>query len=124
MDMKNLLTTIFFNIFSKFVIRAVYTQHPLSFSPCTFPSPLYQPIQFRSYCNLMPHLPFICDLHQQLSDSGSVVILEAFEKFKSLLIKNDSSLTLGILVGKMIFVKFDHLFSIMFNKLKDKIFDK
>uniref|UniRef100_A0A8R1TRQ9 Uncharacterized protein n=1 Tax=Onchocerca volvulus TaxID=6282 RepID=A0A8R1TRQ9_ONCVO len=101
MDMKNLLTTAFY-IFSKFVIRAAHTPHTPNFSPCTFPSPLYQPLQFRSYCNLMPHLPFICDLHQQLSDSGSTVILEAFEKFKSVLVRNDSSLALGILVVRQL----------------------
>ncbi|VDK84241.1 unnamed protein product [Onchocerca ochengi] len=99
--MKNLLTTAFY-IFSKFVIRAAHTPHTPNFSPCTFPSPLYQPLQFRSYCNLMPHLPFICDLHQQLSDSGSTVILEAFEKFKSVLVRNDSSLALGILVVRQL----------------------
>ncbi|KAM3728555.1 Outer membrane protein assembly factor BamE [Dirofilaria immitis] len=89
-------------MFSKFLVRAVQTSHLPFFSPCTFPSPLYEPIQFRLYCNLMPHLPFICDLHQQLSDSGSTVILEAFEKLKPLLVRNDSSLSLGILVVRQL----------------------
>uniref|UniRef100_A0A915Q094 Uncharacterized protein n=1 Tax=Setaria digitata TaxID=48799 RepID=A0A915Q094_9BILA len=75
--------------------------YPPLFSPCTFPSPLYEPLQFRSYCNLMPHLPFICDLHQQLSDSGSTVILEAFEKLKPVLVRNDS-LSLGILIVRQL----------------------
>ncbi|VDK82503.1 unnamed protein product [Litomosoides sigmodontis] len=62
------------------MVMEVETLNPLFFSPCTFPSPLHEPLQFRSYCNLMPHLPFICDLHQQLSHSSSAVILETFEK--------------------------------------------
>ncbi|VDO31768.1 unnamed protein product [Brugia timori] len=95
--MENLLTAVFY-VFSKFVVRTAQTPNLLFFSPCTFPSPLYEPLQFRSHCNLMPHLPFICDLHQQLSDSGSTVILEAFEKLKSVLVRNDSSLSLGILI--------------------------
>uniref|UniRef100_A0A1I8EDG6 Uncharacterized protein n=1 Tax=Wuchereria bancrofti TaxID=6293 RepID=A0A1I8EDG6_WUCBA len=37
---------------------------------------------FRSHCNLMLHLPFICDLHQQLSDSGST-----FDKLFSCLVQ-------------------------------------
>uniref|UniRef100_A0A0R3RWK7 UPF0481 protein At3g47200-like n=1 Tax=Elaeophora elaphi TaxID=1147741 RepID=A0A0R3RWK7_9BILA len=90
-------------MFNKFVAKTVQTSNPLFFSPCTFPSPLYEPLQFRLHCNLMPHLPFICDLHQQLSDSGSTVILEAFEKLRSVLVRNDSSLSLGILVGETIF---------------------
>ncbi|EJW88206.1 hypothetical protein WUBG_00877 [Wuchereria bancrofti] len=102
--MENLLTAVFY-VFSKFVVRTAQTSNLLFFSPCTFPSPLYEPLQFRSHCNLMPHLPFICDLHQQLSDSGSTVILDAFEKLKSVLVRNDSSLSLGILIGE-IFLQF------------------
>uniref|UniRef100_A0A1I7VFK2 Cyclin N-terminal domain-containing protein n=1 Tax=Loa loa TaxID=7209 RepID=A0A1I7VFK2_LOALO len=50
----------------------------------------------------MPHLPFICDLHQQLGDSASTVILEAFEKLRSVLVRNDSSFALGILVVRQL----------------------
>ncbi|KAL3989563.1 hypothetical protein ACH3XW_28185 [Acanthocheilonema viteae] len=85
------------------MVRArIQEPNTLFFSPCTFPSPLYEPLQFRSHCNLMPHLPFICDLHQQLSNSGSTVILEAFEKLRSVLVRNDSSHSLGILIVRQL----------------------
>uniref|UniRef100_A0AAF5Q7R4 Uncharacterized protein n=1 Tax=Wuchereria bancrofti TaxID=6293 RepID=A0AAF5Q7R4_WUCBA len=78
-QMGNLLTAVFY-VFSKFVVRTTQTPNLLFFSPCTFPS-------FRSHCNLMLHLPFICDLHQQLSDS--------------VLVRNDSSFSLGILIVQL-----------------------
>uniref|UniRef100_A0A914R220 Uncharacterized protein n=1 Tax=Parascaris equorum TaxID=6256 RepID=A0A914R220_PAREQ len=37
-------------------------------------------INFHSFCTVFPRLPFLCDLHQQLSHSGSAAITHAFNK--------------------------------------------
>ncbi|VDN30169.1 unnamed protein product [Gongylonema pulchrum] len=83
------------------MVRAVQTPYQPFFSPCTFPTPAHQPLQFRSYCNLISRLPFICDLHQQLSNSGATIIFEAFEKLKPIFLKNNS-FSLGILIVRQL----------------------
>ncbi|VDN06506.1 unnamed protein product [Thelazia callipaeda] len=98
--MQYILASVFC-ILSKVMVKAVQTSYPPFFSPCTFPSPIHQPVQFRSYCNLMLRLPFICDLHQQISSSGSTTILETFEKLKPIFVKNNS-FSLGILVVRQL----------------------
>uniref|UniRef100_A0A1I7YQJ9 Genome assembly, chromosome: II n=1 Tax=Steinernema glaseri TaxID=37863 RepID=A0A1I7YQJ9_9BILA len=73
--------------------------HAPYFTPCTFPSPLYFPEAYKASCTLFPNLPFICDLHQQLSQSGSSVVLDAFLRHRDLFFVNNSY-TLGVVLVK------------------------
>jgi len=71
------------------------------FSPCTFPTPVHQPLQFRSVCTIFPRVPFLCDLHQLLSHSGSAEIHRAFHKHRKQFTPstgNESLPSLGIIL--------------------------
>ncbi|KAK0404122.1 hypothetical protein QR680_017300 [Steinernema hermaphroditum] len=72
---------------------------PPYFTPCTFPSPLYYSEAYKAACTLFSNLPFICDLHQQLSQSGSSVVFDAFHRHRDLFFANNSY-SLGIVLVK------------------------
>ncbi|KHN73523.1 hypothetical protein Tcan_11721 [Toxocara canis] len=83
------------------VVLGTQTPYPPFFTPCTFPSPIHQPIQFHSLCTVFPRVPFLCDLHQQLSHSGSAAITHAFNKHKAVFSTN-SSISLGIVIVRQL----------------------
>uniref|UniRef100_A0A9J2PZC2 Uncharacterized protein n=1 Tax=Ascaris lumbricoides TaxID=6252 RepID=A0A9J2PZC2_ASCLU len=56
---------------------------------------------FHSFCTVFPRLPFLCDLHQQLSHSGSAAITHAFNKHKATFYTN-TSISLGIVIVRQL----------------------
>ncbi|ETN69050.1 hypothetical protein NECAME_01160 [Necator americanus] len=70
---------------------------PPIFTPCTFPSPVYDQHEHRMTCTTISRLPFICDLHHQLSYANLAGIELAYERYKPYFYQNNRT-TLAVLI--------------------------
>ena len=72
------------------------------FTPCTFPTPLHQPSMYRTFCDrFYTQLPFLCDLHQQISHSGSDEILKVFNKNRAWFTANSTTTIAVVVVNQL-----------------------
>ncbi|CEF68849.1 Hypothetical protein SRAE_2000350400 [Strongyloides ratti] len=86
--------------------------YPPNYSPCQFPTPEKSKREYYSQCVISQQLPFICDLHRQLSHSSVIEISEMYEKHEKVFVKkslNDNrniSTSLAIVIVKQLLAPF------------------
>ncbi|CAJ0959201.1 unnamed protein product, partial [Mesorhabditis belari] len=72
-----------------------------SFTPCTFPTPLQHPLLFRHYCERLPTLPFVCDLHDSLAGLQLKGAEDAAQKYHDSLYQGNQS-TVAVIIARNI----------------------
>uniref|UniRef100_A0A0N4ZE40 Uncharacterized protein n=1 Tax=Parastrongyloides trichosuri TaxID=131310 RepID=A0A0N4ZE40_PARTI len=92
----------------KFIPKISSTLHPPFYPPCKFPTPEKSKTEYFTQCVVSPQIPYICDLHKQISHSSVSEINDAYLKHENVFKKylsNDnktSIISLGIIIVKQL----------------------
>uniref|UniRef100_A0A0K0FYK9 UPF0481 protein At3g47200-like n=1 Tax=Strongyloides venezuelensis TaxID=75913 RepID=A0A0K0FYK9_STRVS len=92
----------------KYISPILTSIHPPYYSPCQFPTPEKNKAEYYSQCVISSQIPYICDLHKQISYSSFNEISETYGKHEKVFNKISSydnktiSTSLAIIIVKQL----------------------